>query len=115
MRDAIIPEQHASRSLLFNAKPAERCWAAKQAGAKLVVRAECTGTMDHLGLMTAPSMTAGTVTVSGLPYAAFTASPAYQKAFVLAMEAAQCQCDVTDPTCINDECAGNVEIEKTGG
>jgi len=96
-----------------------RCWAAKnQWGShtgRLVVRAECSGTMLRDGLHSAPSMALGHVTIAGLPMAAFEASLAYHEAFIKAVEASMCQCDVTDAKCRNDECAGEVVIKKIAG
>merc|ERR1711871_35712 len=71
--------------------------------------------MSGDGLYNAPSLIIGRATLTGLPIDAFETSPAYQEAFSTAVEAAQCQCNVTDSTCITESCAGNVEILKMAG
>jgi len=111
--EALEPVEPEHDSDLLAVTAPGTCWVGD--GGKLVVRAECEGTMEYEGLETAPSMALGKVTIAGLPKAQFDSSYAYKESFQKAVEAAMCHCSVNVTTCINDKCAGNVEIQEVGG
>jgi len=96
----------------------EACWAGSTAAeglGRLVVQAECSGTMSNHGALSAPGEIIGHASLMGLPIGAWQASPAYGSAFIKAVEASMCQCDVRKVSCIRDSCAGAVKVNRVNG